>query len=570
MDQNIIQFLIWAGIVLFVLAVIGFILGRLYQRAERDEAFVRTGVGGRKVVKDGGAMILPVVHALAKVKLNTVKLVVDRRREDAFITSDRMRVDIRAEFYVRVDGTDDGIGLAAQTLGDRVNDPKAIQDLVEAKLVDALRSVAARNTLDQLHENRSDFVKAVQDAVETDLRSNGLELESVSLTGLDQTPREFFNESNAFDAVGLAKLTSITEQRRKERNEVTRKTEVAIAEQDLNASREKFALKRQEEEARLEQERDVAAKQSVTRSEKAKAEEAAKLAEQAAAIERERQVAEQTAEAQRIKEEARINSEREVELARQNMAVAIAKKSQETSQAEAKAREAEALQVAAEEKVATAREREIADRARQIAVLQAQEAAESEAVQVTVGAQAEKAAAEDRAGAVLVQARADAEAMKVRAEGVIAEGDAQAQTIRATNEARNLLSERLIHLELTQARITMLPEALKALMEPASRIDSIRVFDTAGFSGVRGGAGGSSGPGDLADQLLRFTGNKPLIDALLKEAGIAGAGGSLKDLVAARPEGDAAIEAQPEAEEEPAAPEAEPAVAAQTPAPKGA
>ncbi|TIP84086.1 MAG: flotillin family protein, partial [Mesorhizobium sp.] len=135
-----------------------------------------------------------------------------------------------------------------------------------------------------------------------------------------------------------------------------------------------------------------------------------------------------------------------------------------------------------------------------------------------------------------VEARAAAEAMKVRAEGVIAEGEAEAATIRATNDARNLLSDRLIQLELTQARITMLPEALKALMEPASRIDSIRVFDTAGFSGGRsGGEGGRSGPGDLADQLLKFTGNKSLIDALLKEAGIAGAGGSLKDLVSTRP-----------------------------------
>ena len=91
-----------------------------------------------------------------------------------------MRVDIRAEFYVRVDGSDEGIALAGQTLGDRVNDPTAIQDLVEAKLVDALRSVAALNTLDELHENRATFIKAVQDAVESDLRSNGLELETVS------------------------------------------------------------------------------------------------------------------------------------------------------------------------------------------------------------------------------------------------------------------------------------------------------------------------------------------------------------------------------------------------------
>ncbi len=531
----IMQFLIWAAIVVVVIAAIGFTFGRLYHRAERDEAFVRTGVGGRRVVKDGGAIILPIVHALARVKLNTVKLVVDRRREDAFITSDRMRVDIRAEFYVRVDGTDDGIGLAAQTLGDRVNDPKAIQDLVEAKLVDALRSVAARNTLDQLHESRSDFVKAVQEAVETDLRSNGLELESVSLTGLDQTPKEFFNETNAFDAVGLAKLTTITEQRRKERNDITRLTEVAIAEQDLNAARQKFALKRQEEEARLDQQRDIANKEAVTRSEKARAEEDAKLAEQSAQIDRERSIAERAAAADKAKEEARINSERDVELSRQDKAIAIAVKSEETSKAEANARAAEALTVAAEEKVETAREREIADRNRQIAVLQAQQQAESEAVTVTVGATADRTAAEDRAAAVLVEARAEAEAMKVRAEGVKVEGEAQAATIRARNEANNMLSERIIEFELTQARIRMLPEAFKALMEPAGRIESIRVFDTAGFSGGRtGGEGdGRSGPSDLADQLLRFTGNKPLIDAMLASAGVAGAGGSLKDLVAA-------------------------------------
>jgi flotillin len=534
--DGIIQFLTWAGIVVVVVAAIGFTFGRLYHRAERDEAFVRTGVGGRKVVKDGGAVILPIVHALARVKLNTVKLVVDRRREDAFITADRMRVDIRAEFYVRVDITDDGIGLAAQTLGDRVNDPKAIQDLVEAKLVDALRSVAARNTLDQLHESRSDFVKAVQEAVETDLRSNGLELESVSLTGLDQTPKEFFNETNAFDAVGLAKLTTITEQRRKERNDITRQTEVAIAEQDLTAARQKFALKRQEEEARLDQQRDVANKEAVTRSEKAKAEEDAKLAEQSAQIDRERSIAERAAAANKAKEEARINSERDVELSRQDKAVAVALKSEETSKAEAKARAAQALTVAAEEKVQTAREREIAERSRQIAVLQAQEQAESEAVTVTVGATAERSAAEDRAEAVLVEARAQAEAMKVRAEGVRVEGEAQAATIRARNEANNMLSERLIEFELTQARIRMLPEAFKALMEPAGRIESIRVFDTAGFSAGRSGGDGegrSSGPSDLADQLLRFTGNKPLVDALLAGAGVTGAGGSLKEVVSA-------------------------------------
>lgn len=68
------------------------------------------------------------------------------------------------------------------------------------------------------------------------------------------------------------------------------------------------------------------------------------------------------------------------------------------------------------------------------------------------------------------------------------------------------------------------------MVRPNAWSPQIRQTDTAGFSGARGRPG-ASGPGD---QLLRFTGNRPLIDALLEEAGIAGAGGSLKDLVAAR------------------------------------
>ena len=54
---------------------------------------------------------------------------------------------------------------------------------------------------------RADFVQKVQQVSSNDLAMNGLELESVSLTGLDQTSIEHFNANNAFDAEGLTKLT---------------------------------------------------------------------------------------------------------------------------------------------------------------------------------------------------------------------------------------------------------------------------------------------------------------------------------------------------------------------------
>ena len=63
--------------------------------------------------------------------------------------------------------------------------------------------------MDGLHENRADFDAEVQNAVSEDLLKNGLSLESVSLTALDQTPFEALNENNAFNAVGMHKLAEV-------------------------------------------------------------------------------------------------------------------------------------------------------------------------------------------------------------------------------------------------------------------------------------------------------------------------------------------------------------------------
>ena len=63
---------------------------------------MRTGLGGQKVVMDGGAFVLPIVHDVIPVNMNTLRLEVSRGRDKALITQDRMRVDVIAEFYVRV------------------------------------------------------------------------------------------------------------------------------------------------------------------------------------------------------------------------------------------------------------------------------------------------------------------------------------------------------------------------------------------------------------------------------------------------------------------------------------
>ena len=121
--------LIGAGFVF--LLIIGFTLARLYRRASKEVAFVRTGVGGERVVMNGGALVLPVFHETMPVNMNTVVLPVVRRDNEALITLDRLRIDVKAEFYVRVRPDAGAIAMAAQTLGQRTMVPEALKDLVE-------------------------------------------------------------------------------------------------------------------------------------------------------------------------------------------------------------------------------------------------------------------------------------------------------------------------------------------------------------------------------------------------------------------------------------------------------
>src|SRR5512134_4189261 len=108
-------FLLGLIAVAIVVAIIVWLLNWLYLRSSKERSFVRTGLGGQKVVLGGGAFVLPIVHDVIPVNMNTLRLEVSRGRDKALITRDRMRVDVVAEFYVRVQATADAIAAAAQT-----------------------------------------------------------------------------------------------------------------------------------------------------------------------------------------------------------------------------------------------------------------------------------------------------------------------------------------------------------------------------------------------------------------------------------------------------------------------
>ncbi|EJU2809202.1 flotillin family protein [Salmonella enterica] len=520
-----------AIVAVIVLLIIGIIFARLYRRASAEQAFVRTGLGGQKVVMSGGAIVMPIFHEIIPINMNTLKLEVSRATVDSLITKDRMRVDVVVAFFVRVKPSVEGIATAAQTLGQRTLSPEDLRMLVEDKFVDALRATAAQMTMHELQDTRENFVQGVQNTVS----KNGLELESVSLTNFNQTSKEHFNPNNAFDAEGLTKLTQETERRRRERNEVEQDVEVAVREKNRDALERKLEIEQQEAFMTLEQEQQVKTRTAEQNAKIAafeaerhrEAEQTRILAErqiQETEIEREQAVRSRKVEAEREVRIKEIEQQQVTEIANQTKSIAIAAKSEQQSQAEARANDALADAVRAQQNVETTRQTAEADRAKQVALIAAAQDAETKAVELTVRAKAEKEAAELQAAAIIELAEA------TRKKG-LAEAEAQ----RALNDAINVLSDEQTSLKFKLALLQSLPAVIEKSVEPMKSIDGIKIIQVDGLNrGAMAGdvaAGGANG-GNLAEQALSaaltYRTQAPLIDSLLNEIGIAG--GSLKAL----------------------------------------
>lgn len=534
--MNPIAFLV-AGIVI-ALAVMGFIISRLYTRASKERAFIRTGLGGQKVVLSGGAIVLPIFHEIIWVNLCTLNLPVHQEKEKSLTTKDRMRVDTVVNFYVRVANNADAIANAAQTLGQRTLKPEELSKLIEGKFVDALRAVATQMTMTDLQDQRAEFVQRVQTVVAEDLKKNGLELESASLTRLEQTRTEYYDENNVFDSEGLTAITRETSARRKTRNDIARETDVAIQQKDMTTKQQSLAISLEQEQATLANARETArmraeqeAEVARTTAEGKKASETAQIAaEQAVATARitsEQALAEREAERKQAVEKADIAAKTAIEIAAQDQAIAVADKSRQQSEALATAEQARAKAVVAEEQVVTARATAQAERDKSVQVIAAEAKAQQESVGIVVAAEAEQKAAQARAEAVRIAAEGESAAALARAAGIVAEGEAVATALSEKNKAQNTLSAEVMNMLVRQQTIAALPEMMAVMVRSVEKIESIKVVELSGANGIvnGGNAGaGNGGNGSLADQVvngaLRHRAFGPMMDGLMAEVGL--------------------------------------------------
>jgi uncharacterized membrane protein YqiK len=545
-------------LILFLILLVLF--SKFYQRSSKDVAFVRTGMGGEKIVLTSGAMAIPIIHQVTPVNMNTLRLNVERSNEKGLITLDKMRIDIQSAFYVRVKGDKDGVALAAQTLGARTLNPQSIQELLEGKFVDAIRSVAASMSLEEIHSEGREFTDRVAKLVDDVVTKNGLELESVSLSSMDQTDKQYLDPSNTFDAVGLIKVTRETEESRRTRNEIEKNADLKIAQTNLDVEKKNLNIKRESEYARLQTDLDVTTKQTeqtakitiikaikqkeASEVEIAQKEETEKnqLASEKT-IKQERTLTEKAirnAEIEKAKvlEKTEIDRSKEIKIAEKNKEIDLLKKEQEVVQARDETSKIEVQAVEAEEEVSRRREVAIAEKEKAVSLIRALRTAEEKAVAITGSADSEKLAAADLAEARKITS--DAEANAIREELT-----ARAEGQQRINESANILSDEQISMQVKLKIVDQLPDIISESVKPMQNIKDIKIIDVNGLA-IDGSkridtakSEGSVTNGDVQERdlvdravtgALRYRAQAPVLDSLLKEVGLISGDESLEDL----------------------------------------
>src|SRR5277367_5665670 len=171
------------SITVFALVFVG-AMARFLKRPSPSEAIIRIGRATTDVFIGRACWIVPVLHRAATMSLSTIGLTIRRGGHDALVTKDFISTNLSAEFYIRVEPAEDDVKKAARTIG--IDEGRAssesirlkAQNLLEPKLVGALRGVAAQSDFLALHVNREHFAQEVSKALREDLGRNGFTLES--------------------------------------------------------------------------------------------------------------------------------------------------------------------------------------------------------------------------------------------------------------------------------------------------------------------------------------------------------------------------------------------------------
>ncbi len=441
-----------SAILVLILAGGLFTVLTCFRKVDQGQALVRNGVGGTKV-SFSGMVVFPVIHRVETMDISVKRVEIDRQGKNGLICMDNMRADIKVAFFVRVNKTPEDVLKVAQSIGcARASSQTAIVELFDSKFSEALKTVGRQFQFVELYNSREKLKEGILRLVGTDL--NGFVLDDVAIDFLEQTPLVVLNPDNILDSEGIKKITELTATQKVLSNKIDNDREKTITKQNVEAREAILEMQRQLAEAEEKQKREVLSIKAREEAEAKKIQEENRLKGEQARIaaEEEIQVAEENKNRQIIVatrnkertdavEKERVEKDRQIEVTERERIVTLAQiDKQKAVETEQKAiqdvirqrLELEKTVVMEQQRIRDTEAFAAAERAKKVAITNAEQEAEQVLIKDIKGAEAAKKAAElraeqDRVTTVLhAEGAREAAERQARQKIILAEAEEQA------------------------------------------------------------------------------------------------------------------------------------------------
>lgn len=411
-------------VVLIVFLLFSFLA--FYKKCQPNELLViygkTAGKGSAKVVHGGGALVIPVLQNYEKLSLTPVDYDVDLT---GALSSNNIRLNIPVSVTVAIGSTPELTQNAAERLLGL--DSNEVLSAAKNITIGQLRAAVATLTIEQINQDREQFMAKVNSNIENELAKLGLEVINVNI-------RDITDESGYIEAIGKKAASTAINQ-----------AEIDVAEQEKAGAIGIEKANRAKDQSVAEQKAVAVKKIAETERDKAS------------------HVAEQEAQ-----EKQSVNSSKEKEAA---------------SDAQLKVATTEADKTAslAEERA----NKEIFD-AKKESELSKQRAAE--VVNETIEAEKEIERAKGIAQAIQIKAKADADALimnfEAEAQGIAKVMAAKAEGYKQLKDALGS-TENIVHIEMVNKIVEITELQTQAIAK--MKIDKLNVWDGGGSNGGDGG-----------------------------------------------------------------------------------
>src|SRR5438105_1426500 len=456
------------GVVAIVVVVIIIIqtIGRLLRKVGPNQALIVYGAGGTKVITGGSHFVIPLYQRAQDFSLELMSF--DVAPSQDLYTTQGVAVNVEAVTQIKVRSDEESVKTAAEQFLSKPQDVR--ENLIRLVMEGHLRGIVGQLTVEDLVKDPENVGSKMLKTVTPDMEKMGLEVISFTI-------KDVRDKNDYISNMGRPQIVEIRKQADIASALAQRDTQI----QQANASREAAVAKSAADQGRVKAETESLAMQAESQRNLA-----LKKAAFDAEVKKQQATADKTYDIQ-------------ANLMQQQVVTEAVKVTEVEKQAQIKVQQAEIQRRELElqatiQKAAEADRRRVetvAEGGRQRPILEPQ--GQADAAKARGFGEADANRARGLAEAEVIRAKGLAEAEIIRAKG---EAEAEAMKVKAAafheyNQAAVL-----------DKLLTGMPEMVRAIAEPLSKVDKVTIVSTGG-DGSHNGMGASRITGDIVNMVAQ-------------------------------------------------------------------